>query len=145
MSSHDLFTTGLAFPHNHILSLWCKFPSAFLLPPFLFSHRDHAAVRVTDIISFSPRGAGCEEEQSWLSFVNQEYPQHFLTNLVPSHIVFRGISRAFLITVLVYLSTKSVFSCDFFFFKLRGKEDLLLKKCLLYFPVVKCHCALCTL
>lgn len=28
------------FPHNHNRSPWCKFPSAFPLPPFLFSHWD---------------------------------------------------------------------------------------------------------
>lgn len=28
------------FPHNHNRSPWCKFPSAFPLLPFLFSHWD---------------------------------------------------------------------------------------------------------
>lgn len=96
-------------------------------------------MRVTDTISFSPRGAGCEEEQSWLSFVNQEYPQHFLTNLVPSHVVFRGISRAFLITVLVYLSTKSVL----FFFLIEGERRFAAKEMSSLFP--GCKMSLCSL
>lgn len=111
-----------------------QIPLCFPTAPFLFSPWDHAAGRGTDKFSFSPWSAGCEEEQSWLSFVSQEYPQHFLTNLVPSHIVFRGISRVFLITVPVYLPTKSVFSCDFFFFFHWGGRRFAAKEMSSLFP-----------
>lgn len=124
------------------------------LTPFLFSHRDHAVKRFTDKFLFSPWRAGCKKERSWLSFVNQEYLHYFITNLVSSLafgcIVFRGISRVFLITVPAYLSAKPIgcvllwyYYLQFLLLKLRGKGGHLLLKCLLYF--LGCTMSLCSL
>lgn len=123
--------------------------------PFLFSHKDHAVKRFTDKFLFSPWRAGCKKEQSWLSFVNQEYLHYFFTNLVSSLafgcIVFRGISRVFPITVPAYLSAKPTvcillwyYYLRFLLLKLRGKGGrLLLQKCRLYFH--GCKMSLCSL
>lgn len=96
---------------------------SWVLPPFLFSHRDHAVKRFTDKFLFSPWRAGHKKEQSWLSFVNQEYLHYFLTNLVSSlafgGIVFRGISRVLLITVRAYLSAKLIVCVLLWYYYLR--------------------------